>query len=364
MAAGNRPEPAPAAGAVDRPLLVALRPLGLGDFLTAVPAVRALARAFPAHRRVLAGPAVLEPLARLSGAVDAVVDTVPLQPLPPSLRGADMAVDLHGRGPASHRVLLAARPRRLIAFANRQVPGTESFPPWRDDEHEVVRWCRLLTQSGVPADPGDLELPLPPVPPPPGVVGATVVHPGAAFAARRWPPERWAAVAAAEVGAGRRVMVTGGGEEVDLARRVAGAAGLGDDAVLAGRTDLERLAAVVGSAGRVVCSDTGMAHLATALRTPSVVLFGPEPPSRWGPPTERPWHRALWTGRRGDPHGRTPDPGLLQIAVDDVLAALADLPAAPRSDLRIGSGKARGSRNFPLPERVDQEAPTRGPISS
>ena len=363
MAADSRPEPT-RGGAADRPPLIALRPLGLGDFLTSVPALRALARAFPAHRWVLAAPAVLEPLARLTGAVDAVVDTAPLRALPPPLRGADVAVDLHGKGPASHRVLLAARPRRLIAFANRQVPGTESFPRWRDDEHEVVRWCRLLAESGVPADPGDLDLPLPPVPPPPGVAEATVVHPGAAFPARRWPPERWAAVAAAEAAAGRRVVVTGGPGEVDLARQVAEGANLPDGAVLAGGTDLEGLAAVVGAAGRVVCGDTGVAHLATALRTPSVVLFGPEPPSRWGPPPERPWHRALWTGRRGDPHGRTPDRGLLQIAVDDVLAALADLAAPGRCDLRIGSGKAPVSRNFPLPEPVGQEAPTRRPISS
>ena len=131
MASTRRPEKGP--------LLVVLRPLGLGDFLTAVPAFRAVARAFPVHHRVLAAPAALEPLARLTGALDAVVDTAPLRPLPPPLRQPDVAVDLHGRGPASHRVLLAARPHRLIAFANPEVPGTESFPRWDEHEHEVVR---------------------------------------------------------------------------------------------------------------------------------------------------------------------------------------------------------------------------------
>jgi ADP-heptose:LPS heptosyltransferase len=318
VTAGPRPD--------EQPLLVGLRPLGLGDFLTAVPAYRALARAFPGHRRVLAAPAVLEPLARLTGALDGVVDTAPLRPLPAPLRGADLAVDLHGRGPASHRVLLAAGPRRLIAFANPEIPGTESFPRWSDDEHEVVRWCRLLTESGAPADPAEVDLPLPPRPPPPGAAGATVVHPGAAYPARRWPPERWSAVAAAEASAGRRVVVTGGPDEVDLAAAVAQGAGLPPEAVLAGRTDLAGLAAVVAAAGRVACGDTGVAHLATALRTPSVVLFGPVPPSRWGPPPDRPWHRALWKGRSGDPHGRTPDPGLLEITADEVVEALSDLP--------------------------------------
>jgi ADP-heptose:LPS heptosyltransferase len=95
--------------------------------------------------------------------------------------------------------------------------------------------------------------------------------------------------------------------------------------VLAGRTDLRGLAETVAGAGRVVCGDTGVAHLATAFGTPSVVLFGPTPPSEWGPPPDRAQHRALWAGRRGDPHARTPDPGLLEIGVADVLAALSRL---------------------------------------
>ncbi|MDP9388463.1 MAG: glycosyltransferase family 9 protein, partial [Actinomycetota bacterium] len=95
--------------------------------------------------------------------------------------------------------------------------------------------------------------------------------------------------------------------------------------VLAGRTDLLGLAAVVAAAGRVVSGDTGVAHLASAFGTPSVILFGPVPPSRWGPPPSGP-HRALWAGTVGDPHAPRRDPGLLRLHVDDVLAALADLP--------------------------------------
>ena len=81
------------------------------------------------------------------------------------------------------------------------------------------------------------------------------------------------------------------------------------------------LAALVAAAGRVVVGDTGVAHLATAFGTPSVVLFGPTSPAAWGPPPGR-RHRALWAGRVGDPHGEQPDPGLLAIPVDEVLAAL------------------------------------------
>jgi ADP-heptose:LPS heptosyltransferase len=303
-----------------QPLLLIYRALGLGDLLTAVPALRALARAFPEHHRVLAAPAALAPLAALTGAVDAVAGAAPLAPLPAHLHGADVAVNLHGRGPQSHALLRAARPRRLVAF------GEPPDAVWRAGEHEVARWCRLLAESGIAADPADLRIAPPRTPVPAVAHGATLIHPGAASGARRWPAERWAAVARAERAAGRPVAVTGSAGERALAAAVAEAAGLPASAVLAGRTDLEGLAACVATAARVACGDTGVAHLATALGTPSVVLFGPTPPSEWGPPPD-PRHAVLWAGRRGDPHAAEPDPGLLAIAAEDVVGAVRDLPA-------------------------------------
>jgi ADP-heptose:LPS heptosyltransferase len=284
------------------------RALGLGDFLTGVPAYRALRRAFPEHRIVLAAPRALAPLAALTGAIDEVVDTAPLGPAP---SGADVAVNLHGRGPESTARLNESGARRVIAFDHG----------WRADEHEVQRWCRLLEEHGIPADPDDLDLEPPPVPSP--APGATLIHPGAASEARRWPAGRWAKVARALEGP---VVITGGGDERELAIRVASAAaapGLAErPRVLAGDTDLLTLAATVAHARLVLCGDTGVAHLATAFGTPSVVLFGPTPPAHWGPPPHRTQHRVLWSGRTGDPHGSVPDRGLLTITPEDVLRAL------------------------------------------
>ncbi|HEX2159731.1 MAG TPA: glycosyltransferase family 9 protein, partial [Actinomycetes bacterium] len=145
---------------------------------------------------------------------------------------------------------------------------------------------------------------------------------------RRWPPERFAEVIRFELAQGRRVIVTGGPAETDLAHEVADRAGLPDSAVHAGQGGVLTIARLVDAADRVVCGDTGIAHLATALRTPSVVLFGPTSPALWGPPPDPPWHRPLWAGSSGDPHGQLPDPGLLAIDVDQVTTALADLPPA------------------------------------
>jgi ADP-heptose:LPS heptosyltransferase len=304
--------------------VLALRALGLGDFLTAVPALRAL-RDTGAHVTV-AAPAALAPLARLAGCD--LLAAAPLQPLPAPTREARLLVNLHGRGPQSHGVALAAAPHRLIAFEHHAIPQTAGMPSWRADEHEVDRWCRLLHESGIPADRTRVDLPPPPLPTDlEAARGATIVHAGAASAARRWPAERFAAVAAAETGAGHSVVLTGSAAERRLALAVAERAGGDSRSVLAGRTNLAALAAVVAHAGRVVCGDTGVAHLATAFGVPSVVLFGPTSPARWGPPAERDRHRVLWQGSTGDPHADHPDAGLLAIDAPRVIDALAELPA-------------------------------------
>jgi ADP-heptose:LPS heptosyltransferase len=298
------------------PRVVVLRNLGLGDLLTGIPGLRALRRAYPDHDVVLVAPAPLAELAALAGAADRVVSSMPLDRV-------DVGVNLHGRGPESHRVVLEALPARLVAFEHADVPESRGMPRWRADEHEVARWCRLLRESAIPADEGDLRIAVEPL----GVRGATLIHPGAASGSRRWPAERFAAVARAEREAGREVLVTGGPDEVRLARTVADCADLSESAVRAGETSLVELAGLVAAAGRVVCGDTGVAHLATAVGTPSVVLFGPIPPGHWGPPPD-PKHRALWAGLTGDPHADEVHAGLLAIDVGDVLGELSRLEAA------------------------------------
>ncbi|MEV4825227.1 glycosyltransferase family 9 protein [Micromonospora sp. NPDC049274] len=310
-------------------MILVLRALGVGDLVTAVPALRALRAAYPSRELALAAPAGLAPLVDLVGGVDRLVDTAGLDG--PSWPGPapQVAVNLHGRGPQSHRLLAAARPGRLVAFANADA-GFGDGPRWVDDEHEVDRWCRLLSWYDIPTDRGDLGLRRPDSTGRPA--GATVLHPGSKVPAKRWPAERFAALARALTDRGHRVLVTGSADERALATRVADAAGLAPAAVLAGRTDLGALAALVADARLVVSGDTGVAHLATAYGTASVVLFGPVPPSAWGPPPDRPRHRALWAGagdwRRWDGVGSHPT--LTALRLDEVLAAVDEVERAVR----------------------------------
>jgi ADP-heptose:LPS heptosyltransferase len=301
--------------AVTRATVLVLRALGLGDLLTAVPALRALRSAYPDHRLVLAAPAPLRELTLLTAAVDDLLPTTNLGPLTWSESPPAFAVNLHGRGPQSTRILRALQPAVLLTHALSGEPG----PQWHGDLHEVHRWCRLLEHFGIPTDPADLALGRSQTPSP--APGAVIVHPGCAFAARRWPVERYAEVARQLANCGRQVVVTGSAAERPLAAQVTAAADLPDDAMLAGRTTLSQLAALVAAASLVVCGDTGIAHLATAYGTPSVVLFGPVSPQHWGPPPDRPQHVALWAGTTGDTFANQPHPGLLRITTAEVIAA-------------------------------------------
>jgi ADP-heptose:LPS heptosyltransferase len=295
-----------------------------------VPALRGLRRHHPGHEIVLAAPARLAEAAAGTGAVDRLLPTTAAgRAVPDSLDWTgpppDVAVDLHGNGPLSHRLLARLGPGRLLGWSH---PGTPEIdgPRWRQDEHERLRWVRLLHWYGIAADADDLRIATPGAEP----GGAVLVHPGADAAARRWPAERFATVAAGLHAAGTPVLITAGAGEGPLAREVADRAGLPPGSVLGGDADIPfpALAARVAAAGAIVVGDTGLAHLATAVGTPSVVLFGPVAPALWGPPPlER--HRVLWRPdpgsgpRPGDAHGDRPDARLLRITPDDVLGELA-----------------------------------------
>ncbi len=298
-----------------RPVALVLRALGLGDLLVAVPALRALRRARPDHEVVLVAPEWLRPVVGLTGVVDTLLPVAGLDAPLPYAGPVDLAVNLHGRGPQSHALLDALAPRHRAGHA---APGWVG-PVWVDETVERVRWVEVLRHHGIDGDPAEVAIERPGTASP--APGTVVVHVGAAYGSRSWPAERFAAVVRALAG-GHPVVLTGSAAERERAAGIAEAAGLPHAANLAGRTDLGELAALVAGAALVVSVDTGAAHLATAYATPSVVLFGPATPARWGPPPGGP-HVVLTDERLrgGDAFGADPDPALLAVGVDDVLAA-------------------------------------------
>jgi heptosyltransferase-1 len=169
---------------------------------------------------------------------------------------------------------------------------------------EAEAWCdQLVTNSGSgPSQP------------------IALITPGAGWGAKRWPPERYAAVARGMADRGFRVLVNAGpGEE-----RLAAAITAGGAASALGAT-FPQLIALTRRIAICIAGDTGPLHLACAFSRPVVGIYGPTDPSRNGPYGSR--TRVLRSpGSRLDHSRRSePDPGLLTIQPDDVLRAADDL---------------------------------------
>jgi heptosyltransferase-2 len=97
---------------------------------------------------------------------------------------------------------------------------------------------------------------------------------GAAHATKRWPLQHWRALAQRIVSQGFDVVLVGGEEDAPLGAALANGA-IGRMANGAGRFGLQGTGAVLQRAAAVVSGDTGVMHMATAVGTPVVALFGP-----------------------------------------------------------------------------------------
>jgi len=108
----------------------------------------------------------------------------------------------------------------------------------------------------------------------PGARPFVALAPGAALRTKRWPTRRWEALARDLTATGRASVVVGGMAEVDAGARIAAAAApLGWTAC--GELDFQGTAALIRRAVALASGDTGVMHVATAVGTPLVALFGP-----------------------------------------------------------------------------------------
>lgn len=101
-----------------------------------------------------------------------------------------------------------------------------------------------------------------------------VLCPGAAHENKQWLPERFAQLAARLVNSGFQVMLLGGKKEHLLCLNIKELAGV-DLLIFAGETTLRQSAALLSKANVVVANDSGMMHLAQAVKTPVVAIYGP-----------------------------------------------------------------------------------------
>jgi ADP-heptose:LPS heptosyltransferase len=343
--------------------VLVLRPDHLGDLLLTTAVLRALRASRPdAEIVALVGPWAAPVLER-NPDLDAVLtyrfpwfDRAPLPPLPERyaaagalasrLRtlGADEAIVLrpdHWWGALA--AALAGVPRRRGFAAPECAPFLTCAAPVRHREHVVRGGLRLvgggaLAGAVCPGEPATRFEIAPAARRAAGQLACqtgldpgrpfVVMHPGASTPAKYWPTERWAAVV--EWLARRKLptlLVAGPGEERQLeplARAAPGALRLSRSPGLA------ELAALLASARLALGLDSAPMHLATAVGTPGLRLYGPGDETLFGPWGDPRLHRAVraagtspdpdWFGAAGGPHAT-----MLALAVEPVLAELAEL---------------------------------------
>ncbi|NTW02684.1 MAG: glycosyltransferase family 9 protein [Oscillochloris sp.] len=109
------------------------------------------------------------------------------------------------------------------------------------------------------------------------------IHPGASGPTKAWPTERWAAFADALAAQNDlRIVFTGGPDEAGLVAEVAAQMRYASLSV-AGKTNLHQLAALLSHTALTIGGDTGPLHVAVSQGGPTIHLFGPSDPGRFGP---------------------------------------------------------------------------------
>lgn len=291
--------------------IVVLKPCCIGDVLLSTAALGALRRAFPQAHLAFAVGAWSRAAIEGNPDCDEIVDCGPVAAgadytladywrLVRQLRAGryDLAVVLERSALFALLPLLAGIPWR--AGLDSEWRGcTLTHPvPIQYPQHEAELYLDAVRTLGV--DTSNARLRYVPSPrdrawaaaalarfdrPPVALHPGGAANPGMVLAAKRWPPERYAAVAADLLQQGRDVVLVGGPGDRDGSAQVR--AVLGDQAGavldLTGKTTIGRLGAVLARCELYVGGDTGPMHLAVAVGTRAVAIFGPSTPEMYGP---------------------------------------------------------------------------------
>jgi heptosyltransferase-1 len=293
------------------PRFLIVRLGALGDIVHAIPVAAALRRAFPEaridwlvsakHREILdLVPVVDRRLSINDRGQDAGGRSLIAAARELRRSGYDAAIDLQGliksallaRLSGAKRVIgfasgYAREPLARLFYTDTYDPGRGGMFDRRETRHVVELNLGVLGLVGVTA--GRAEFPIDPVDSSAArrVAERTggryaLLNPGAAWPNKRWPADRFGALAA-ELRRRHGLMsavLWGPGEEAlaeGVAARSSGAA------VLAGPTTIADIVALARGAAVVVSGDTGPTHIAAAVGTPLVGIFGPTRPTRNGP---------------------------------------------------------------------------------
>jgi len=291
-----------------------LRALYLGDMLCVIPTIRAIRCAYPSATITLIGlPWQKKFVERFCQYIDDFIEFpgwpgLPEQPFDPAaciafvkemqLKQFDLVVQMQGNGEGTNALcmLFGARIVCGLRKKNEYCPDESLFPVSGDDDHEVLRFLKLADALNISKQGYDLEFNFTPEEIQNGLEMLNVmpfqhdkffcIHPGARDPRRRWPAENFARVADALAAAGYDIVLTGSEDERELLSEVASRIHFPvvDLVGKFGNVGIGELSYVISKSVGLLSNDTGVSHIASALGTPSVIIFSQfSLPHRWAP---------------------------------------------------------------------------------
>lgn len=285
------------AGLRDVRRIAVFRPNALGDFIFCLPALQALRKRYRSARIYYLGlPWHADFLAGRDTPVDEVIVVPPLQgigasaPVPGTGRDGfvarmqdlhlDLALQMYGGGRYSNPLVRAFKARVTAGMRSADAAPLDRYIAYGGPVNRRLQLLEVAALAGAHCWSAGCVLALTArdrqlaneLVPEQSSERLVVVQPGATDPRRRWPPERFAAVADAVAAEGAQIVINGSAEEFVLADAVARA--MRHPAInIAGRANLSGLCGLLGRASLVISNDTGPLHLAHALGTPCVGIY-------------------------------------------------------------------------------------------
>ncbi len=282
------------------------RALQLGDMLCAVPAIRALHHAFPDAKITLLGlPWATSFVNRFNQYIQEFkwfpgFPGLPEQPFKAdeTLRFLhemneekfDLILQMQGNGAIVNPLipLMGSTISAGFCKADDYCPDTNLYLLYPEGIHEKDRHLRLMDNLGIPRHGDEMEFPLFPQDEIElqlsGIdlrAGSYVcIHPGSRGTWRQWPPAFFAMLGDVCTKNGKTVVLTGTNDELEIVQRVANKM-QSKPIIAAGKTSLGAMSVLLRDAYALISNCTGPAHIAAALRTPTVVISMDGEPVRW-----------------------------------------------------------------------------------
>jgi ADP-heptose:LPS heptosyltransferase len=291
-----------------------LRALYMGDMLCIIPTVRAIRGAYPFASITLIGlPWQKSFVERFHHYFDAYVEFpgwpgLPEQPYDHKrvlsfiadmqAQSFDIFLQMQGNGESTNvlSMLFGAKKTFGLRKANDWCENEYTFPVSEDDEHEILRFLKLVNALQIPIQGTYLEFPIHAnelkkihailTEQKLSNTSYICVHPGARDPRRRWAARNFAVVADQLASFGYKILLTGGVEERGVMQEVASLMSYPalNTVEEFGHLPLGELAALIHYGSALVANDTGVSHIASALQVPSVIIFSPfSNPLRWAP---------------------------------------------------------------------------------